>query len=220
VRDSNKNGRFIKVHQLYYMIIMAEANIKPTSNSTNNSGKNNPPPPKPDTSPKPPPPPNQTPPPVTGAPIPNHPKAIPTLIIGISACGCFLLTWLFGSLGFGLCCPPIGVVCGIVALVLGLKVRKEIKKDPSKYGGDGQALGGMICGGIALGLCALQIILGIVMAILFTAYFIAIIAIPLGIIGCNSGIFTIGIGLGMVLAICSIVKMSRTKDLTKASRGK
>ena len=220
----DKNGKIYKISSVNEeLIIMAEGNTNTasTSHSKGDTGKSSLPPPNPNSSQAPPPPPNQAaPPPVPGAPVPNHPKAIPALVLGIIACGCFLLTWVFGSFGFGLCCPPIGVVCGIIALVLGFKVRKDIKNTPNKFGGDGQALGGMICGGIALGLCALQIIIGILIAILFTAYILAFLAIPLAIIGCKSGILSIGIGLGMVVAICSLAKVREARNFTHISRKK
>lgn len=176
--------------------------------------------PKPPLSSPPPPPHPNAPPPMPGAPVPNHSKAIPALVTGIIAVGCFILFWIGASFGVGFCCPVIGLICGIIALVLGMNARKEIKKEPKRYGGDGYALGGMICGGIAVGLCALEIIAGIIMAIFFTAIIMAYFGVIFAILGCNSGIFSIGIGLGMVVAICSIAKISGATHYTRLSRKK
>jgi hypothetical protein len=89
-------------------------------------------------------PPPPPPPPAYGAPMgaavapATNQKAIWALVLGIA--------------GF-LCCGLLG----IGGLLLGMQARNEIKASGGAQGGDGLALAGMICGGIALAWMLIQI---------------------------------------------------------------
>jgi hypothetical protein len=69
-----------------------------------------------------------------------------------------------GSLVLSWCCG-LGVV-GVVAIVLGIKARSEIKYSRGTQEGDGMALGGIITGAIA-------VVLGILVLILIALAFVA-----------------------------------------------
>jgi hypothetical protein len=59
----------------------------------------------------------------------------------------------------GICCWPLGLVLGVVALVLGYLSRKEIERAPGQLKGAGMALAGMICAGVAIVLIVIVLIL-------------------------------------------------------------
>jgi len=68
-----------------------------------------------------------------GAPAMPHPQATPALVTGIIAAF------------FGVLCGVGGRV-GIVSIVLGAKVRREIDSDPARYTGRGPATAGLVLG--------------------------------------------------------------------------
>ena len=87
-----------------------------------------------------------TPPPPPAYPTrPQQGLAVTSLILGIA------------SVTLGLCCyfgiltAPIAVVLGIVSLV-------QIKNDPTKFGGKGLAIGGIITGGLYFAIVALIVV--------------------------------------------------------------
>lgn len=84
-----------------------------------------------------------------GAPAarPTNNKATVSLVTGVSS---LVLSW----------CCGLGLV-GIVAVVMGVKARREIESSGGAEQGDGLALGGIITGGIAtvLGLLFLVLII-------------------------------------------------------------
>lgn len=82
--------------------------------------------------------------PQPGYPPPTNGKATGSLITGI--------TTLVLS-----CCPGAGLL-GLVALVLGVKARGEIRASQGTQGGAGLALAGIITGGIALVLGLLVVV--------------------------------------------------------------
>ncbi len=65
------------------------------------------------------------------------PQAPPSSSEAVAALVCGVLAWS---------CFPLG----IVAIWLGVRARRAIRENPSRVGGDGLALGGMIIGGIFL----------------------------------------------------------------------
>jgi hypothetical protein len=72
------------------------------------------------------------PPPPSYAPPQNNGLALASLIIGIASLLCF------------------GPVPAIVAIILGLSALSQMKKNPDRAGGHGQAWAGIITGGVAL----------------------------------------------------------------------
>lgn len=78
---------------------------------------------------------------------PTNGKATAALVTGI---GSLVLSW---CCGFGL--------VGIVAVVLGIKARQEVRDSNGQQTGDGLALGGIVTGAVAvvIGLAALVVIL-------------------------------------------------------------
>jgi hypothetical protein len=71
-------------------------------------------------------------------PYPSQPQqglAITSLVLGIL------------SMTLGLCCY-FGILTGPTAVVLGIIALVQIKNDPSKYGGKGLAIGGIVTGGL------------------------------------------------------------------------
>ncbi len=97
-------------------------------------------------------PPSLSPGPWTPPPPPAYPKstdknlAIVSLVLGIV------------SMTLGWCCY-FGVVTGPIAIGLGVYALSQVKKDPSKYGGRGMAIGGIITGALYFVLLALIIVL-------------------------------------------------------------
>jgi hypothetical protein len=90
----------------------------------------------------------------------RHGSALPALLLGI-----------FSLVGFFVC-TPAGIVCGIIAIIMGKKALSEIKAQPHLYEGEGMAKGGLIMGVIGLILC----ILGIILVILYYVLIIALFA--------------------------------------------
>lgn len=79
---------------------------------------------------------------------PTNGKATASLVTGIVS---LVLAW----------CPGLGIV-GIVAIVLGVRARNEIRASGGTQQGEGIALGGMVTGGIAVGLGVLLVVLIVV----------------------------------------------------------
>jgi Domain of unknown function (DUF4190) len=86
-----------------------------------------------------------------GLPTTNA-KATASLVVGI---GSLVLSW----------CCGLGVL-GVVAIVLGIKARSEIKYSRGTQDGDGMALGGIITGAIA-------VVLGVLVLVLIGLAFVA-----------------------------------------------
>ena len=67
------------------------------------------------------------------------------------------------------CCCGVGVIIplglGIAALVLGFQARNRIAAAPGALGGGGKALAGIICGGTALGISLVLLILVVVLRV-------------------------------------------------------
>ena len=84
------------------------------------------------------------------APAPTNGKATSSLIVGITT---LVLSW---CCGFG--------VLGLVAVVLGMKGRSEIRRSGGAQGGEGIALAGVITGAIAVlvGLLVLIAVIGVI----------------------------------------------------------
>jgi hypothetical protein len=77
-----------------------------------------------------------TPPPPPSYPVkPQQSMAATSLILGIF------------SMTFGLCCY-FGILTAPVALVLGIVSLVQIKNDPTKFGGKGMAIGGIVTGSL------------------------------------------------------------------------
>jgi len=87
----------------------------------------------------------------SGLPTTNA-KATASLVVGI---GSLVLSW----------CCGLGIV-GVVAIVLGIKARSEIKYSRGTQEGDGMALGGIITGAIA-------VVLGVLVLVLIGLAFVA-----------------------------------------------
>jgi hypothetical protein len=85
----------------------------------------------------------------------NNGKAIASLICGII--GLVLIFFTGGS------CSLAGFILGIVAIILGIKAKKEIKANPTAFTGAGFATGGTIMGVVALilGILGFLLIIGI-----------------------------------------------------------
>ena len=83
---------------------------------------------------------------------PTNGKATASLVTGIAS---LVLSW----------CCGLGVV-GVVAIVLGVKARSEIRASGGREQGDGLALGGIVTGALAvvLGLLVLVLIIVAVVA--------------------------------------------------------
>ncbi|MDQ5844660.1 MAG: DUF4190 domain-containing protein, partial [Acidobacteriota bacterium] len=62
------------------------------------------------------------------------------------------------SMTIGWCCY-FGVLSGPIAIVLGFVALSQIKKDPSRYGGKGMAIGGIVTGGLYFLFLALIILI-------------------------------------------------------------
>jgi Domain of unknown function (DUF4190) len=79
--------------------------------------------------------------------VPNNGKATASLITGIAT---LVLSWCCGA----------GVL-GVVAIVLGVKARSEIRASGGRQGGDGIALAGIITGAVAVlvGIVAIVVII-------------------------------------------------------------
>ena len=75
-----------------------------------------------------------------------------------------IVSLVFGILSISLafCCYG-GIPLGIVALITGYIGLNNEKNDPTRYGGRGLAIGGMVTGGLVLALSILLIILWIFM---------------------------------------------------------
>ncbi len=81
-------------------------------------------------------------------PLPTNGKATASLVTGIAS---LVLSW----------CCGLGVA-GIVAIVLGVRARNEIRSSGGTQQGDGLALGGIITGAIAVALGLLILVLIVV----------------------------------------------------------
>jgi hypothetical protein len=88
--------------------------------------------------------------------VPTNGKATASLVTGIAS---LVLSW----------CCGLGIA-GIVAIVLGVKARAEIRASGGTQQGDGFALGGIITGAIAVVLGVLVLVL-IVVALTAGAHF-------------------------------------------------
>jgi hypothetical protein len=84
-----------------------------------------------------------------------------------------LVSMILGIVGLVLtpltCCCGVGVVIplglGIAALVLGFQARTRIAAAPGALGGSGKALAGIICGGTAVGISVVLLILVVVLRV-------------------------------------------------------
>jgi hypothetical protein len=84
-----------------------------------------------------------------------------------------LVSMILGIVGLVLtpltCCCGVGVVIplglGIAALVLGFQARSKIAAAPGALGGSGKALAGIICGGTAVGISVVLLILVVVLRV-------------------------------------------------------
>jgi hypothetical protein len=76
---------------------------------------------------------------------PQQSLAIASLVLGIV------------SITVGWCCS-FGILTAPIALVMGIISFVQIKNDPTKYGGKGMAIGGMVTGGLYI-----LIIVGIIL---------------------------------------------------------
>ena len=77
---------------------------------------------------------------------PNDDLAVAALV-----CGVFAITP-------GCCCGPFGVPLSIAAVVMGLVAMNQIDASAGARGGKNLALAGVICGGIAIALDALDVV--------------------------------------------------------------
>ena len=75
---------------------------------------------------------------------PQQSLPVTSLILGIASTTLGLCCY------FGILTAPIAIVLGIVSLV-------QIKNDPTKYGGKGMAIGGIITGGLYFAILLLMI---------------------------------------------------------------
>lgn len=88
-----------------------------------------------------------TPPPPPAYPInPQQSLAVASLVLGIV------------TMTIGWCCS-IGILTGPVGIVLGIVSLVQIKNDPTRYGGKGLAIGGIVTGGLYFVILALIILL-------------------------------------------------------------
>jgi hypothetical protein len=84
-----------------------------------------------------------------------------------------LISMILGIVGLVLtpltCCCGVGVIIplglGIAALVLGFMARNRIAAAPGALGGGGKALAGIICGGTAVGISVVLLILVVVLRV-------------------------------------------------------
>lgn len=86
--------------------------------------------------------------PVAGAP--THPLATTSLVLGIVGLVALALTpFLFVTF--------VGVLCSPFAIWLGVRARREIRRNPRAFSGEGMATGGFVTGivGVVLGVLAL-----------------------------------------------------------------
>jgi len=113
--------------------------------------------------------------------VPPHPKAIPSMVMGIISVVLNLVTLML--MGASICAVlgiftvAASITLGIIAVVFGLKEKKDIEEHPGTYSGQGQALAGIICGLIGSIIAALFLVL-VILAILF---FIFIFSLSPGI---------------------------------------
>jgi hypothetical protein len=77
----------------------------------------------------------------------NNQKALIAMILGIV------------MLPFALCCFPLGLVGGAVALVLGLASRREIAGSGGSQSGDGMAIAGIVLGGLEVAWAAILVVI-------------------------------------------------------------
>lgn len=91
-----------------------------------------------------------------GAPSVQHPQATPALITGIIA---LVTGTLFG----------VGGLVGIAAIVLGVKARREIDSDPSRYEGRGKATAGLVLGVVGLAALVVWVLLLVALVALTAA---------------------------------------------------
>ena len=94
---------------------------------------------------------------------PNHPLAVTSMVLGIVGLAGLVLTPV---LGFSF----ILVLCSPFAIWLGARSRKEIRREPQRYGGGGMATAGFITGivGVVLG------ILGVIAIVAIVIFFVCL----------------------------------------------
>ncbi len=83
----------------------------------------------------------------------NNGKSIASMVLGIVSIPTSFI-------------PLIGLVLGILALIFYKKAKRLIRENPSRYGGNGMAIAGLVTG-----------IIGIILSLLYTAYWIFIISV-------------------------------------------
>ncbi len=74
--------------------------------------------------------------------------ATASMILGIISLALFWTVWL-------------GLIVGVVAIILAIVAKNQIKADPSMAGSAGQAKGGMIMGIVGVALAIVMIIIGV-----------------------------------------------------------
>ena len=99
------------------------------------------------------PPANYAPPsPLTPAyPYPASPQLDQTLAIAALVCGAVSVIFMC-----------FGAILGVPAIVLGIMARNRIKNDPARYGGNGLATAGLVCGLVSTGFTLLYFVIMII----------------------------------------------------------
>lgn len=88
---------------------------------------------------------------------PTNGKATASLMTGVAS---LVLSW----------CPGLGIV-GVVAIILGVRARNEIRTSGGTQQGEGLALGGMVTGAIAVGFGVLLLALIVIAVVTGNAHF-------------------------------------------------
>jgi hypothetical protein len=99
----------------------------------------------------------------------NHPTAVPAMVLGIISLAVTCIG-IFTVYCCGIFAFP-GLVCGIIAVILGFKAKKAIDAEPHKFKGRGMALAGLIMGFIGAGLALLSEILYIFVIYYYMSFF-------------------------------------------------
>ena len=84
---------------------------------------------------------------------PSNGLAIGALVVGILAIP-------------GACCCYSSIPLGIAAIIMGVIAMNKAKVSPETHGGRGMAIGGLVCGIVALAFTILAVILGMGMSMM------------------------------------------------------